>query len=253
MTVCYSELSSDEAKKVRQLVPLTQAEVFMTFKCNYEISNKRYEAGYCALSEHLIVFGKKSLFSISEVETIHIFNLKAMKIVNDTNVQLTLQNSKIDIFSSEAIHFARLLLRNYTLVTKLWPKQMVMEVHARNKNDLPPFSPHLSVAQLFQFMYNAYCSYFNVDYFHSVTRFFQKIIISGDAFADISKLPLTEVDTSFGDPMSLRPVLAAMMFCPMIRGYTMRNISRPDFLRSIAPTISNNTNIALLQCSNCMI
>jgi len=248
-------LSSSEQKKVEKIVPLHQAKIFIAFKADFKIIKDSYKGGAIALSEHMIVLCKKSFigYSYSSVKMIHLLDIRVFRVPDEFTVVLETPDSEIVIVSKVCMRFSRILLRNYILVTKLWPPPMRFLFSPNDPGEFPEFNPKLSPSQMFQFLYNAYCSYFNSDYFHSIVRFFHMLMTTGNGIADFSFIPLSEIDVSFGDPLSLRPVFAAFLFCPMVFGYTMKNICRPDALKSIVPLIANNRSIKILQVSGCRI
>ena len=248
-----SILSLEDQKKAKKLIPLTQAAVFQSFGCQFLIDSKKYEKGICVQSEHLVVFASRGIFSsFTPVLKFHILNLKEIEFVDDVTVIFHLPRRKITLICDAATEFTQIMYRNYFFITTMWPQQMRAKINLVN-NELPPIKYTVSPAQMFQFQYNAYCSMFKADYFHEVTKFFHSLITTGNAFADFSKLPLSHIDTAFGDPLSLRPVISTMMFCPLIYGYIIRNVTRPDFLKAIAPLVERSKKIKLLQCSKCMV
>ncbi|EAX96021.1 hypothetical protein TVAG_369310 [Trichomonas vaginalis G3] len=249
-----SDLTEDEVKKVRLQVPLTQFQVFEIEKCSATFNKSTYNYAVCALSEHLLVFLKKGFgASFSVIVQYHILNIRSLHVEDENNVKLTVGNTKICLRGPKMIQFTRILLRNYILLTRLWPASMCLDFKPDKPKNFPAFTPHISLSEMFQLTYNAYCAYFNVDYYHDIARFFHTLVSTGNAIANFSNLPLSVVDTNFQDPVSLRPVIASFMFCPMIYGYLLTEVSRPDFLKSIAPLVKNNLKAKFIQCRACSV
>lgn len=256
-TSALKRRQSDTDPKIKALVPLTQANVYMTFNANITIDKKTIKEGAIALSEHLIIFAKSGWGSkYNLLEQHHLFNIRNINVASRHQIELTF-GTETRIIDSEnsadILRFSRLLIRNYITITRIWPTSLTAKFTAKNMSDFPRFSPHISLSQQFQLTYNAYCSYFDVDYYHDIPNFFHKLIKEGNSMADFSMLPLSTIDTNFEDPVSLRSVIATMMFCPFIYGYLIKDVSRPDFLKCIAPMIAVNKKIKILQLSGCSI
>ena len=69
---------------------------------------------------------------------------------------------------------------------------VLLKIELKN-DELPPIKYTLSPAQMFQFQYTGYCSLFEADYFHDVTRF----------FCDVSNQLNEEVKNQLSDKVSL--------------------------------------------------
>jgi hypothetical protein len=85
----------------------------------------------------------------------------------------------------------------------------------------------MSPSQVFQFCYNAQCSYFDATYHHAVARFFHSMVTSGNGIADLTKLPIRLMEVNLGHPLVLRPLFGAMMFCPLIYGVVCYDMYGP--------------------------
>ncbi|KAH0794297.1 Leucine Rich Repeat family protein [Histomonas meleagridis] len=155
--------------------------------------------------------------------------------------------------SKAVLRFARVLIRNYYVITTLFPQEMKMEFRPHDKNAFPPFRPPMSPSQKFQFTYNAYCSYYQCTYFHEVVQFFHSLVISGNGVADLAHLPLEIIEVNSGDSLDLQALFMALVHYKLISGIVCNNIARPDIAYNIAPLIQGNNEIRIVDLSNCRI
>jgi hypothetical protein len=145
------------------------------------------------------------------------------------------------------------VIRNYYVITTMFPPGMRFQFEPHVPTEFPPFDPRLSPSQMFQFSYNANCSYYETSYEHDITQFVHHMISTGDGIADLSRLPLIDIEVTLGSPIELRPLFAAFMFCPLIFGVRLSGIARPDILYSIAPMLIANSNINIVDLHDCHI
>lgn len=247
-------LSERERTKIERIVPLHQAKIHLAFRADFTLNGKKYKEGGIALSEHLIVLTKKSVVgkSLSEVTMIHLLDLESFSTSSDTQCKLSTAEYTLLIVSPAVLRFARVLIRNYYVITIMFPPDLRFQFKPHDPNAFPPFNPQMSPSQMYQFSYNANCSYYNVTYFHELVQYFHTLVISGNGIADLANLPVHLLEMSMADPIDLRPVFAAMMFCPIVFGVMLNDIARPDIIKAIAPLVVGNMNIQLLSFSNCM-
>jgi Ran GTPase-activating protein (RanGAP) involved in mRNA processing and transport len=250
-------LSEAERKKVERMVPLHQAKIHMAFRADIVIDDKRYRQGAVALSEHLVVLAKKAMMGkgFAHVRTVHLLDIYAFSTSSSTQCKLMVRHSPemltLQLASDCCLRFARVIVRNYYVITKLMPATMRFQFRPHEASEFPLFDPAMSPSQIFQFCYNAQCSYFDATYEHSVTQFFHGMVVSGNGIADLTRLPLRIIEPNFGHPLELQPLFTAMMFCPVIYGVCCYGVTRPDIVRALAPLVLTNSNLALVDFHGC--
>ena len=229
-------LTPKEQQKVQNTVPFNQAKIHMAFRANIEINGKEYPLGGAALSEHMVTLYKKSLFgsTLTMIESIHMLSITSLTTTNDQCMKFTTLQETITVKSLVAMKFARNLLRNYILITSLFPPSMKFKFQTHNMQYFPRFDPELSPSQQVQFSYNANCSYFNTSYFHEAIQYFHSLITAGNGIYDITMLPIHTIECNLGDPIELRPLFMAFMYCPFIFGFCCYNVARPDLLQGLS-------------------
>ncbi|OHS94484.1 hypothetical protein TRFO_11107 [Tritrichomonas foetus] len=254
MTSDY-HLIPKEQQRIERLVPLHQAKIHLAFKADLVVDNKKYKEGAVALSEHMIVLCKKSLIgkTLNEICSIHLLDIQNFSTSSDSNCKLVTELHSVHISSKAVLRFARCLIRNYYVITIMFPNELRFQFRPHDPESFKPFNPHMSPSQMFQFSYNANCSYYNTSYDHEVARFFHQMVIEGNGIADLSHLPLNHLEVNFGDPLQLRPVFNAWMFCPLIFGVVCSHIARPDLAASVAPLLIANQDVRVVILNDCHI
>lgn len=248
-------LTPAEQTKIEKIVPLHQAKIHLAFRADIVVNNKKFKDGAVALSEHLIVICKRSTIgkSLSLVLQIHLLDIINFSTSSESQCKIVTESDSVQIQSKAVLRFARVLVRNYYVITTTFPPGMRFQFRPHDPNLFPPFHPRMSPSQMFQFSYNANCSYYNTSYVHDVTRFFHRMITEGNGIANLNHLPLSELEVNLGDPIQLRPVFAAFMFCPIIFGVTIEHVARPDIAISLAPLIVANSDVKLISFKDCRV
>ena len=246
-------LTAKESQKVERIVPLHQAKIHVAFRCDITLNDKKYKGGACALSEHLIVLCKKSMIggSLSHLKTIHLLDIDNFSTSSSSKCKVTTETDSVQLESQACLRFARVLVRNYHVITVMFPLEMRFQFRPHDPSLFPPFQPKMSPSQQFQFCYNAYCSYFNVSYEHSVTQFYHAMVQAGNGVAELNDLPLAQMEVSLGDPLALNAVFAAMAWVPNIMAIVCHDIARPDIVLSLARMIETSSNLRLIDIHNC--
>ena len=247
-------LNAKETAKVERIVPLHQAKIHVAFRCDIVLNDKRYKGGACALSEHLIVLCKKALIgsSLTHLKTIHLYDLENFSTSSNTKCKVTTtKGDSVQLESQACLRFARVLVRNYYVITMMFPPEKRLQFRPHDAALFPPFQPKMSLSQQFQFCYNAYCSYNNVSYEHSVTRFFHSMVLSGSGIAVLNNLPLAQMEVSLGEPLALGPVFSAMSYAPNVMGIVCHDIARTDIVLSLAPLVATSTSLRMIDIHNC--
>jgi hypothetical protein len=232
-------LDDNERKRVERMVPLHQARIHCAFRGDIAINSKKYKHGAIALSEHLIVLGKRALMgkNFSPLKIFHLLDLLSFSTSSDTQCKFVVRaepdSVNVSLESPAVLRFARILVRNYFVITLMFPIELRFQFRPHDIAKFPKFDPKMSPSQVFQFCYNAQCSYFDVTYEHAVPRFFHSMVTSGNGIADLTKLPIRLMEVNLGHPLVLRPLFGAMMFCPLIYGVVCHDIARPDIIQEI--------------------
>lgn len=248
-------LTPVEQSKIEKIVPLHQAKIHLAFRANIIANNKKFNDGAVALSEHIITICKRSKIgkSLSLVLQIHLLDIVNFSTSSETQCKIVTETDSVQIQSKAVLRFARVLIRNYYVITTTFPPGMRFQFRPHDPNLFPHFQPHMSPSQMFQFSYNANCSYYNTSYSHDVTRFFHRMITEGNGIANLTHLPLSQLEVNLGDPIQLRPVFAAFMFCPVIFGVTIEHVARPDIAISLAPLIIANSDVRIISFKDCRV
>lgn len=248
-------LDKVQQERVEKIVPLHQAKIHIAFKANLVTNNKKYPNGAVALSEHMIIFCKQSLIgkNYTLLKQMHLLDIVGFSTSSENQCKVRGPSDSIEIESGAVLRFARILIRNCYVITLMFPPNLRFQFTPHDATRFPKFDPKLSPSQMFQFSYNANCSYYNTSYCHDVTRFFHKMVVQGNGIADLCHLPASVIEANLGDPIQLRPLFAAFIFCPIIFGISIRNIARPDIALSLAPLISANSDIRFVAFPYCQV
>lgn len=248
-------LSKKQQCRIEALVPLHQMKIHMALRVYYKSKNeKNKRSGAVALSEHYLIIFKKNIFgSYRIVDKIHLFDIRGISTKRDDLFSIVTTITGYKIWSPVAMKLVRNLMRNYILATLMMPPNFRFEFQAHDASHFPPFRPSVSPSQQFQFAYNAYCSYYNATYYHEVVRFFHKQITSENGIFDLNLLPLRLLEFNLGNPVDLRAVFAALMFCQYTFGVCASDMCRPDILKAVASLLVSTPKMRLVSLSNCHI
>jgi hypothetical protein len=205
----------------------------------------------------MVLLAKKSMIgkSFSHLKTFHLLDLANFSSSSESQCKATFRTepepSTVQLQSNGVLRFARILVRNYFVITRQFPATLRFQFRPHDAEAFPRFDPKMSPSQVFQFTYNANCSYFSATYEHCVTRFFHAMILAGNGIFDLTRLPLRVMEVNFGHPLELRPLFAAMMFSPIVHGVMCYGLARADIIRAIAPLILGNAILKLVDLHNC--
>jgi Ran GTPase-activating protein (RanGAP) involved in mRNA processing and transport len=250
-------LTEPEQKKVERMVPLHQAKIHMAFRADVTIDDKKFKQGAVALSEHLIVIAKKGVVGkgFAHVRTVHLLDIYSFSTVSNLSCRLAIEHEPemlmIHVASDCCIRFARILLRNYYVISRPLPQKQRFQFRPHDMNEFPPFDPKMSPSQTFQFFYNAQCSYANSTYEHAVTQLYHSMVVMGNGIADLTRLPLRIIEINFGRALDLGPLFTAMKYSPIIHGVRCYEVTRPDIARAVAPLIALSTRLSLVDIHGC--
>ena len=246
-------LTPKEQKSVEKMIPLHQAKIHIALRADLIIDDDVYEKGACCLSEHLLLLAKKRFFgrSFTELNVVHLLDLTSLETHDDYTFSFTAGSIKVKIYTGEAMRLARNIFRDYLLSASILPQTMRLRFETHDPRHFPPFKPSLSPSQIFQFTYNAYCSYFDSSYFHDAVKFYHKNLLTGQGIIDLNQLPLSLIEYNLRNPMDLRPFFHSLMHSPYIFAICGYDINRPDMITSISPLIANNKNLHILSLENC--
>jgi hypothetical protein len=241
------------------MVPLHQAKIHCAFRTNIVLNDKKFGNGAVALSEHMVVLAKKSMVghSFSHLKSFHLLDLATFSTSSETHCKATFrtapERSTFSLSSEGVLRFARILVRNYFVITRQFPQQLRFQFRPHDAEAFPRFDPKMSPSQVFQFTYNAQCSYFNATYEHAVTRFFHAQVLAGNGIPDLTRLPLRLMEVNFGHPLELRPLFAALMFNPLVHGVVCSRLARPDIVAAIAPLVLGNAALKIVDLHECSV
>jgi hypothetical protein len=240
---------------IDRLIPLHQAKVHIAFLCDVVVGSQAYPKGACALTEHLIVLCKPAfLFGrFSLLKRIHLLDINGFTTSSETECTITTPDAQVTITAPEVLRFSRFLIRNYYVITIMFPPGMRFQFTPHDKALFPPLDPGISPTQIFQFSYNANCSYYEASYEHDVARFMHSQLLTGNGIIDLTLLPLNLMEVTFNEPLELRPLFTSMMFYPFVYGIVCHGVARPDIARAIAPLIIANPNMHIVDLHDCGI
>lgn len=245
-------LQARDQQQVERIVPLNQAKVHLAFRANITSNDTIYENGAVALSEHLVTICVRGFLgrNLKLLQTFHVFDIQLVTTINDSTVRIEVPDTTYLIYSPIAMRFARNLLRNFVLSSPMMPASMRFPFICHDQTHFPPFRPKLSPSQMFQFTYNANCSYYNTTYHHDVPRYFHTQLLTGNGLFDMNQLPIHLVECGLGVSADIRPITASLMFSDYVYGFNCSNVTRPDVIKAAACLVMTNSNLKILRLIN---
>lgn len=246
-------LSAAEQKQIEKLVPLHQAKIHMAFRAQVMVIAKELPNSIVALSEHMITICVPGFImkSYKLFDTYHLFEIQSIHTVNDDMARFDFDDDLVVyITTPTCMRFVRNTIRNFILANPSLPAALRFKFKPHNASFFPPFQPPLSPSQIFQFTYNAYCSYYETTYYHEVPMYFHQLLNTGNSVFDFTHLPFNVIECSMGDAAEIRPITSALMYCPYIFGVTCSNFSRPDIVKHIA-TLVEVSALRLIRLVDC--
>ena len=242
-------LTESEQQQIEKLVPLHQAKIHLAFKANIQIGEKELNNAYIALSEHMITICTLGFLkrSIKLYDTYHLFELVQIQTICDETARLEFDENIMYISTPCCVRFIKTLIRNYILANPALPAKLRPKFSTHSPESFPPFKPELSPSQIFQFTYNAYCSYYDSTYYHQVPQYYHKLLSTGNCIFDITKLPFNVVEVNIGDAADIKPIASALMYLPYVFGFSCCNFARPDILESIAPLVECSPSLKMVR------
>jgi hypothetical protein len=184
---------------------------------------------------------------------IHLLDINGFTTNSERDCTITTPDANVTITAPEVLTFSRFVIRNYYVITIMFPPGMRFQFTPHDKTLFPPFDAGISPTQIFQFSYNANCSYYEASYEHEVTRFVHSQLLTGNGIIDLTLLPLNLMEVTLNEPIELRPLFAAMMFDPFVYGIVCHGVVRPDIARTMAPLIIGNPNMHIVDLHDCGI
>ena len=232
-------ISPKEQQKVAQSFPSSQVRVQLAFKANFVIDDKQYSDGIVALSEHFILLFKRSGMtgSLSVVCTIHLLKIELLNIISRDRCRIEPNEQQIEIISSQVLRFCKCLVRDYYVITTFYPPYLRFRFTAYDPSIIPIFAPRMSPSQIFQFLYNAECSLYKVNYQHSIVEYFSNLISTRDGIFDLNWISNSLIDSQLNPTFSFSSFFQSLLFCPIVYGIICKNLSCPGILREISPII----------------
>lgn len=246
-------LSPAEQKQVEKLVPMHQAKIHMAFRAQVMVNARELPNSAVALSEHMITLCVPGFLmkSYKLFDTYHLFEIQSIHTVNDDMVRFDFDDDLVVyITTPTCMRFVRNTIRNFILANPSLPAALRFKFKSHDLSFFPPFQPPLSPSQIFQFTYNAYCSYYEVSYYHEIPMYFHQLLNTGNSVFDLTRLPFNVIESNMGDGAEIRPVTSALMYCPYIFGFACANFSRPDIVKNIAALVevSGLRMVRLVDC-----
>ena len=247
-------LSLNESEKsiLESNVPIHQARIHLMFRCDVVYNNKEYKNSLLALSEHMITICSYRYFGlkISELACFHFFNIKSVD-VDEDKVHIILSNEDdIIIITSLVDKFIKTFIRNYALASALIPGMYKFKLSLSDKSIFPKNKPLLSPTQMFQFVYNAYCSFYEASYVHEVVCYYHKLLMEQDCVFDLNKIPMTCLESGLGGEISIDSLFSSLMFSDYIYGLNCDDISKEEIIQESFSLILMNKNLRFLRLIN---
>ena len=242
-------LNENEQKQVEKLVPLHQAKIHLAFRANLNINDKIIQNCAVALSEHMITICTPGFLrkSLKLYDTYHLFEIKSVETISDDTAKIAFDDVTIYFTTNCCMRFIRNTLRNFILSNPSLPPGKRFKFKCHNTSFFPPFTPPLSPSQIFQFTYNAFCSYFDTTYFHQVPQYYHQLLTTGNCIFDLTKLPFNLIEVNLEDAADLKPITHALMYLPFVYGFSCCNFVRPDIVSAIAPLVEYNPSIRMIR------
>ncbi|EAY04556.1 Leucine Rich Repeat family protein [Trichomonas vaginalis G3] len=245
-------LTPAEQKAIERIVPLHQAKIHLAFRANFIYENKEYNNAAIALSEHMITICTPGflIFTLKFFTSFHLFKITSISTLDDRTAVIEYGNESITICTPVCMRFIRSILRNFILSNPSLPANLRFKFTCHNMDFFPPFHPSLSPSQIFQFTYNAFCSYYDTTYYHEIPMFYHSLLTSGNCIFDLTKLPLKILEYGLQDSAELRPITSSLVYTPFTYGFVCNNFTRHDIFQSIAPIIEQNESIRIIKITD---
>lgn len=242
-------LSPAEQKTLERIVPLHQAKIHLAFRAVITFENKVYENAAVALSEHMITVCVPGFlrYSMKYLIDFHLFKIEAVSTLNDQTAVIEFDENSITVCTPVCMRFVRNILRNFILSNPSLPASLRFKFDCHDSSFFPPFKPNLSPSQIFQFTYNAYCSYYDTSYYHEIPMFYHRMLTSGNCIFDLSKLPIKVLEYGLQDSADLNPITSSLVYMPFTYGFVCNNFTRPDVISSVASIIARNSTLRIIK------
>ena len=240
------QLTAAEQKEIESKVPMHQARICMSFRCNLTINKKTQNDCFCALSEHMVTILPKPPIGKTE-KVYHFFDITTVEMVNDHTVRFETESDEVFITTTVCLKFVRLLLRNYILSVPLLPPGKRFKFNPHDTSKFPPFEPQLSVSQMFQFQYNANCSYCGCSYIHEVATYYHELAKMNDGIFDINCLPPSLVGEELDDGIFMHALFSTLPHSMHVRGINCEGIFIEDALSELSLVVESSRVLNLVR------
>ena len=242
-------LSPSEQSQVEKCVPMHQAKIHLAFRANIKIDDKIINKGAVALSEHMITICAPGFLrkTLKLYETFHLFDIKSVVTVSNEEVKMKIKDQTINIVTPTCMRFVRNTLRNFILSNPSLPANLRFHFKCHDASFFPPFNPQLSPSQIFQFTYNAFCSYYDTTYYHDIPMYYHKLLSTGTCVFDLTKLPIKVLECGLGDAAEIKPITKALLYSPFIFGFSCAHFARPDIISAISPLVRINQALKMIR------
>ena len=242
-------LTPAEQSQVEKCVPMHQAKIHLAFRANIQIGEKIINQGAVALSEHMITICAPGFLrkTLKLYETFHLFDIKSVVTVSNEEVKMKIKDQTIQIVTPTCMRFVRNTLRNFILSYPSLPANLRFHFKCHDASFFPPFNPQLSPSQIFQFTYNAFCSYYDTTYYHDIPMYYHKLLQTGTCVFDLTKLPIKVLECGLGDSAEIKPITKALLYSPFIFGFSCAHFARPDIISAISPLVRVNQALKMVR------
>ncbi|OHT07074.1 hypothetical protein TRFO_05268 [Tritrichomonas foetus] len=183
---------------------------------------------------------------------IHILKIHTIRTLDDNTTEILYSDHRAIFWCQICDRFTRKLLRDYLYVASITKKPAQLLFCTHNDEMYPPFTPKLSFSQSIQFLYDAFCTYYKVDYHQEFVQFFHYLILSQNVIFDMCLLNPHLVDSDFlRGKRDLTPLFAVLRYIPYFIGITATKINISNGLSLVASVIRYSSAIRLISLPKC--
>lgn len=244
-----SQLTAKEQKAIEDKVPMHQARITMAFRCNLTVDKKTQNNCSCALSEHMITILPKPPIGKTE-RVYHLFDIIELETLNDNTVTFKTAESEVVVTTTVCLKFVRRLMRNRYLACPLGRDDLQFTVNLHDPSKFPPFEIPLSVAQMFQFQYNATCALYECSYIHEVATYYHELAKMHDGIFDINSLPPSLVGEELDHGVYMTALFSTLGDSPHVRGINCEGILIEDVLSEVASVVGKSPYLNMVRIVN---
>lgn len=237
------ELTEEDEEALASKFPEWESDLQIIVQRACVVNNRKRNSSVVAVSAHFIgIFEQRqSSSSFKQIVFFHIFAMRRMRISEEKSLIIELEDGGTVLIESDSLDIARIIYRNYSLATCLRPDPLKMKIIASSESDLPNLPLPLSLSQMFQFTFAAFCAQFEQRYDHSIVQHIHSLITHSNAIVELNRIP-----TPYH-----RPLLLSLVHLPCFCGVSATDVDCPDAMTDVVDFVAQSNNVVYLRIDNC--